>query len=348
MCFPVTLSSSHSTGTNTSTASAAAGLALVVDEEKFVAAFEAANRASWIAVTEDPVLSAGLSSASAQMSAVAAALLPNCEALCSYEHILGAFHAIFVGKQSCSEAEQDVLMRSVHQLRGCQYIQRDFTQFVKKFVPDTDEVMCRQLLQVWLRKTIVEILRILGELCKFNGTPCTPQFLSDTDQEVLYHVCGYIVRKLTSSAPVYRKLKNLSVFISCLSAKQLTECGHFVDKYKQWVHKQTRGGLSFPHPEVYLLVRELDSIFRQQLLLGGTNVGFVDKNLMRTEMMHSVMVKHYWGKILKNAHADAATVQPVLEHIVGLFITIKGFSLAKNEVNCQKVGVKSHSHCVES
>ena len=43
---------------------------------------------------------------------------------------------------------------------------------------------------------------------------------------------------------VYRKLKHLHDFISCLSTKELTESDHFVEKYSQWVSKQTREGLS--------------------------------------------------------------------------------------------------------
>lgn len=81
---------SNYTASATSRATTASACVLV-DESKFLAVFEAANRASWIGVTQDPVLSAGLSAASAQVTAVAAALLSNCDALCGCEHILSAF-----------------------------------------------------------------------------------------------------------------------------------------------------------------------------------------------------------------------------------------------------------------
>jgi len=48
----------------------------------------------------------------------------------------------------------------------------------------------------------------------------------------------------------------------------------------------------------HFLVRELDSIYRQQLKFWGVSVAFVDKAVMRGEMLNSFMVKHYWAKIL--------------------------------------------------
>ena len=63
---------------------------------------------------------------------------------------------------------------------------------------------------------------------------------------------------------------------------------------------------------MYLLVRQLDSVYRQQLLFRGVNVGSVDKTLMRAEMLNFFMVKHYWAKVLSIGHADVATAKWVL------------------------------------
>lgn len=332
----------------TSSAAAASGTSdcvVTVGEENCTIMFESANRAAWIAITEDPVLSAGLSVTSVELASVVNALLSKCDVLCYCENIVGAFRTVFVGKKFQTETDRDSLTSSVHQLRISPVVEMDFRRFVQNFVPNTSEIVCRQLLQIWLRKIVAEFLRIVSDLCTCDDTHCAPELLTDNDQEVLYHVCGYIVGKLTRSAPVYRKLKHLHDFITCLSTKELTESGHFVDKYKQWVNKQSRGGLSYPRPDVYLLVRELDSIYRQQLMFCGVSVGSVDKGVMRAEMLNSFMVKHYWARILRIGHADAAVAQPVLEYIISLFITIKGFSLAKKETSkfSEKGGKNSKS-----
>jgi len=56
---------------------------LVVDCTNFDAIFQAANRAAWIAVADDPVLNAGLSAASVQFVNISKAVLSNCDVLCS-------------------------------------------------------------------------------------------------------------------------------------------------------------------------------------------------------------------------------------------------------------------------
>jgi len=72
---------------NFAASATSAAACVLVDENKFLAVFETVNRASWVGVSQDPVLSAGLSAASAQVTAVAAAVLSNCDALCSCDTI---------------------------------------------------------------------------------------------------------------------------------------------------------------------------------------------------------------------------------------------------------------------
>jgi len=123
--------------------------------------------------------------------------------------------------QSHSEAKQESLTRSVHQLSGCQNIQCEFTYFVKKFVLNTNQVVCRQLLQIWLHKTVVEFCAFLVTCTNLMVPPVLRSFLSDTDQEVLYHDYPYIVRKLTLSATMYRKLKYLVLICNLFVRKRV-------------------------------------------------------------------------------------------------------------------------------
>ena len=171
---------------------------LVVDCTNFDAIFQAANRAAWIAVADDPVLNAGLSAASVQFVNISKAVLSNCDALCSCEHIVDALRNIFVGKTFCSETDRDSVTNSVHWLHGSVNIEMDFRCCVRNLLPNTDEIISRQLLHIWLRKLIIEIFRILSDLCVCDDAASAPELLTDTEQEVLYHVCGYIVSKLSS------------------------------------------------------------------------------------------------------------------------------------------------------
>ena len=137
---------------------------LVVDCTNFDAIFQAANPAAWIAVADDPVLNAGLSAASVQFVSISKAVLSNCDALCSCEHIVDALRNIFVGKTFCSETDRDSVTNSVHWLHGSVNIEMDFRCCVRNLLPNTDEIISRQLLHIWLHKLIIEIFRLLSDV----------------------------------------------------------------------------------------------------------------------------------------------------------------------------------------
>jgi len=58
---------------------------------------------------------------------------------------------------------------------------------------------------------------------------------------------------------------------------------------------------------------------------------FLMKPLLQTAMHESSMVKYYWNLITESAHEDEVKAEPVLDYLVALFLTIKGFALARKE-----------------
>ena len=48
-------------------------------------------------------------------------------------------------------------------------------------------------------------------------------------------------------------------------------------------------------------------------------------------MLDAFMVKYYWNKIIALAHEQEADSLPVLDYLICLFITIKGFAIARKE-----------------
>jgi ATP/ADP translocase len=58
-----------------------------------------------------------------------------------------------------------------------------------------------------------------------------------------------------------------------------------------------------------------------------------NKLFLLSEMFDSFMVKFYWNKILGRTHISEQRSLPVLDYLINLFITIKGFSIARKEKN---------------
>jgi hypothetical protein len=104
---------------------------------------------------------------------------------------------------------------------------------------------------------------------------------------------------------------------------------------KKWTEKQSRGGLLFPTSDFYLLVREFDCVYRKVVETSPLHWSITSSNklILLSEMFDSFMVKFYWNKILSRTHMTEQRSLPVLDYLINLFITIKGFSVARKEKN---------------
>ena len=143
---------------------------------------------------------------------------------------------------------------------------------------------------------------------------------------MLYYICGYTVRKLKVASATLKKLRNMCDLIEVLITKEPCNEGSFVKNYQMWAEKQNRGGLLFVVPNFYLLVREFDSVYRQ-----STSYEKCGKALTVSKIVDSFMVQFYWNKIVDTCHVDEISSLPALDYLVNLFITIKGFAVARKE-----------------
>ena len=139
--------------------------------------------------------------------------------------------------------------------------------------------------------------------------------------------------KLKEVSRKFTKLRNRDAVIDCLTTKEFKESGYFVDQYKSWVVKQSRGSLLFPIPSFYLLIREFDTIFRKCQLSGGSVVMSINKEQLHAAMLDAFMVKYYCHKIIAFAHEQETDSLPALNYLICLFITIKGFAIARKVRN---------------
>ena len=88
-------------------------------------------------------------------------------------------------------------------------------------------------------------------------------------RNVLFYICGYMARKLKSPAG-RGQLKHSDQVISCLTTEQQQDCQRVNCRYARWIEKQNRGGLVFPKQEFFLLVQQLDAIYRKSVKSAGS------------------------------------------------------------------------------
>jgi len=184
-----------------------------------------------------------------------------------------------------------------------------------------------------LRKFVVEILNDFSKrfLSGDSGSERASKSLTEVDQTVLYYICGYMAMNLKTASKKYKKLGNMNELIQCMTTKEPKNTGHFVESYRKWVEQQSRGGLLYTIPVYYLLVREFDNIYQTTVKIGYMHAYSVDKIHLQTSMHEAFMVKYYWNQIIELAHQNELSSLPVLDYLISLFITIKGFATARKE-----------------
>ncbi|VDI24256.1 Hypothetical predicted protein [Mytilus galloprovincialis] len=151
--------------------------------------------------------------------------------------------------------------------------------------------------------------------------------LSENDQNILYYICGYIIRACEKR---YSKLKGdlRSMKINCIEqVKSTSTTNSFVSKYNKWTEKKDRGGLIMPSDNFYLLTREFETVVRKHLGDQELNAKSLLHDKLKELIMESFMVKYYSEQIFVGIDYDDYVL--ILEDIIHLFLTIRGFSTAK-------------------
>lgn len=292
-----------------------------------------ACKQSWSLITSDPLFLLPRSKHGLTFRCYASQMIEHSDTILYHSGLVDELLLTFCDRSLVSPGDRDALMRDVHLLRESSKAVNNFISYVSAFVSNVDVDVCTLLFHVWLRKLISELivaLRSEQNPTKFDSDVEKP--LTDIDQNVLYYISGYMVKKLKVASFKSINLQKLETLSNCLATKNPVELNHFVCQYMSWVTQQSRGGLLYPTPDFYLLVREFDAIFRHIVCSQavGSN-GIINQGQLKLLMSKSPIVKLHWEKILKISNTEEADSQPAFEYLMTLFITLKGFAVAKKE-----------------
>ena len=158
---------------------------------------------------------------------------------------------------------------------------------------------------------------------------------TSTEQEILYYITGFIIKKVKGNIDKLRCLRGLENILGCLTVESSDNLGYLED-VKSWTKALDRGGLQYPSIELYLLVRELDSIVCNKLF-DKLAPNSLLKSKTKDVVFDSYIINYYWGKILLKAGCSDKEGKLFLEYIVDIFLNIKGYATARNVRMAQEV-----------
>lgn len=243
--------------------------------------------------------------------------------------------------------DRENLFRKIHELRLSSDIREMELILQQVNCPCPDEI--NNFLQIFMMELTSAILKNLASTMKNESTD-EAKTLSENDQKVLFYVSGFVLHALKKR---YNKIKQgldrqeMLTVIQSMTAKQCNE--NFVKKYASLLEKKNRGGLQHPCDNFFLLLRSMEIVTRKHTS-GKLSSHALSKCALKEHIMESYMVKHYMEKLVPTTETSDESEEPTksplsyLEDITSLFLTVRGFAIARVERNKISKSIKSAKH----
>lgn len=153
-------------------------------------------------------------------------------------------------------------------------------------------------------------------------------------------LCGFVIRSIKKRYIRSKiSVKESKLDLTSKLVKEANSSDSFVKKYATWFDKKNRGGLMKPCDDFYLLIRELETVMRKNVEMDSLSANSLLISELKESMLESYMVKHYSLKLFGES---SELVSNVLEDIISLFLTIRGYAIARLERNkLHRAGVDS-------
>lgn len=224
----------------------------------------------------------------------------------------------------CDTHARELFFTKFHSLRLSKCVQMEC---VSLFILNGCEEKREDIIH-FLQEYLLELpTEILGRLLQENRTTSNTHAdqISNMDQQILYYISGFIVanlkKKCMRMTPVYREERlQLLEKLFCKTGNS-----SFVAKFDAWLKKNSRGGLLRPTDNFYLLVRELEIIIRR--IPNHSHMQSLYSCQVKESMMESFMVNHYVKELF--GEYSEGDLSPLLEDIIGVFLTVRGFATAR-------------------
>ena len=163
------------------------------------------------------------------------------------------------------------------------------------------------------------------------STSCEASPLTVDEENIVRYVAGYVPFKLISKYEKSKAAESVNI-IECLSAMAVN--GEEVDAMEytsKWIDLVNRGGLFEINDTTFTFFKEMERNVHRQLLLAFERHANMHDSSQRDTIISSVAgdssVQFYWTILSVDISDEGQAVQ-VLKEIIGLWVNIRGFSIA--------------------
>ncbi|XP_065884922.1 uncharacterized protein [Dysidea avara] len=173
----------------------------------------------------------------------------------------------------------------------------------------------------------------------FNVDDDDERILSDVEENAIFYVAGYVIRKL-----IYKHQRNSSenskVFVSALwdmlgeDCNSITAIASYCEYVKIWLKNNDRGGLKHVSIDTYNCFKAIELVSYKLLIKGHT------KNETTLQTLNDPNVIFHWEFI--SDIADEVTSLALLKEVIDLWFTIRGFSVANRLFEDYKIASKAN------
>ena len=220
-------------------------------------------------------------------------------------------------------AQREKLWILFHEKRTTQLVEM-WNKFLKTVSQDLDPLVYQTVNQ----NLYEEILK-----CKFTVQPTTSiqkAHLSHDEECVVRYASGYIPFILLKRHEKCLSETSVSIVECLISMAVNGEESDFLQYTRSWLDKVNRGGLFEVNDLAYQLFKEIE-INLQYKLVNQLQPSSTQQTT-KAEMISSVLlnddIQFYWS-MLSTDIEDEQTGQELLREIVELWLTIRGFSVAR-------------------
>ena len=146
--------------------------------------------------------------------------------------------------------------------------------------------------------------------------------LTDNDKQVLFYICGYLIHALRKQ---YFRLKSVKArrLLECIDCLQL---GNDVvnNLSSKWLDALDRGGLKRPCMKFFNLIVQVEKWVRDVVSVKQLKSDSLVN--LKAKLLDYNLLKLSWQNIT-SGHSECSMV--VLEHVLSLFLKVRGFAITK-------------------
>ena len=247
-----------------------------------------------------------------------------------------SFYALFKAP-ILTPYDREIFFAKVHELKLNVELKEDFFKLLGFERSARSSTMFYQCLVREIVESLMAHMIVLNE-SEFENKPTKH---TSTEQEILYYIAGFIVKKVKGNIDNLRCLRGHENILASLYVSAQDDFG-YLESVKSWTQALDRGGLQYPSKDFYLLIRELDSIVCSQLYEKLSSNSLL-KSKTKDVVFDSYIINYYWGKILLQSGCSDKEGKLFLEYIIDVFLNVKGYATARSVRMSQEVSKHKRS-----